>query len=180
MSERDSKAASGLMQKIESNRVDLVDYTIDSPRFSVHDSQQVQQGIEHLNEHGYAVFANILSPNEITSNVDLLWKHLENLPSPYAIRRDDAQTWDAAWPGLPYNGLLTNEGIGQSQFMWSVRGNLNLKKIFTQIWQTSELLVSFDAAGCFRDWHLNPTWKTIRGWYHCDQVSSFFSLSFHK
>ncbi|CAF3741792.1 unnamed protein product [Rotaria sp. Silwood1] len=131
--------------------------------------EEIQKGIEHLNEKGYAVFSNVLTPEEITNNIDLFWKHLENLPSPYQIKRNDAQTWDIAWPGFHHVGIIKNEGIGQSQFTWSVRGNPNVKKIFAQIWQTNELLVSFDAVGCFRDWNLNPTWKTISGWYHCDQ-----------
>ncbi|CAF1136499.1 unnamed protein product [Rotaria sordida] len=169
MGQRNSTSVPSSVQEIKSNLAATVDYEIDSPRFSVHDARKVQEGIEYLNEHGYAVFADVLSPDEITSNIDLLWKHLENLPSPYHIRGDNAKTWDFLWPGIARLGLMANEGIGQSQFMWSVRGNPNVKKIFAQIWHTSELLVSFDAAGCFRDWHLNRTWKTSSGWYHCDQ-----------
>jgi hypothetical protein len=166
------------LQKIKSNSTPSIDYRIQSPRFSVNDDAQIQQGIEHLNENGYAVFSNVLSPDEITSNIDLLWKHFESLLPPYRIKRDDAKTWDNAWPGSPHVGIISDDGFGQSQFMWSVRGNPNVKKIFAQIWQTPELLVSFDAAGCFRDWHLNPTWKTTSGWYHCDQVSSFLRFFF--
>jgi hypothetical protein len=168
------------LQKPRSNSVPSIDYQFQSPRFSVYDDASIQQGIEHLNENGYAVFSNVLSPDEITSNIDLLWKHFEDLSPPYYIKRDDAKTWDIAWPGLPHLGLLPNEGFGQSQFMWSVRGNPNVKKIFTQIWQTPELLVSFDAAGCFRDWHLNSSWKTISGWYHCDPVICFLQFSFDQ
>ncbi|CAF1356570.1 unnamed protein product, partial [Didymodactylos carnosus] len=169
MGQRGSKSTPPSAQQIESNLPNSVDYKVDSLRFSVHNALQLQQGIEHLNEHGYAVFGDVLASDEITANVDLLWNHLENLPLPYQIRRKDATTWDVAWPGIPRFGLMPNEGIGQSQFMWSVRGNPNVKKVFALIWQTSELLVSFDAAGTFRDWHLNHRWKTKSGWYHCDQ-----------
>lgn len=160
-------------EKIKLDPTNSIDYEIPSPRFSATDHAQIQQGIEHLNENGYAVFSDVLSPDEITSNIDLIWEHFESLLPPYRIKRNDARTWDV-WPGLPHLGLLPDVGFGQSQFMWAVRGNPNVKKVFTQIWQTPELLVSFDAAGCFRDWHLNPEWKTITGWYHCDQVSLFF------
>ncbi len=57
--------------------------------------------------------------------------------------------------------------------MWSVRGNPNIKKVFSRIWNSNELCVSFDGAGCFRDWHLNIKWKTAGNWYHCDQVNHF-------
>ncbi|CAF1629885.1 unnamed protein product, partial [Didymodactylos carnosus] len=100
-----------------------IDYETHSPRFSVHDALQMQQGIEYLNENGYAVFADVLAPDEITANIDLFWEYLENLPAPYHIRRDDSQTWDAAWPGLTHVGIMPSDGIPHSQFMWCVRGN---------------------------------------------------------
>lgn len=161
------------IQETKTDIVDPIDYKTESPRFSVTDQKQLERGVEHLNEYGYAVFSDILSPGEITSNVDLFWKHLEDLAPPYHIKRNDAQTWENPWLGISHLGIMSGEGFGQSQFMWAVRGNPNVKKVFAQIWQTPELLVSFDAAGCFRDWSLNPEWKTITGWYHCDQVSSF-------
>lgn len=73
-------------------------------------------------------------------------------------------------PGSTEIGLLNDFGIGQSEFMWYLRGNPNVKKVFSQIWKSDELCVSFDGAGCYRDWHINPTWKTQGAWYHCDQV----------
>jgi hypothetical protein len=68
---------------------------------------------------------------------------------------------------------LNSLGIGQSEFLWSVRGNPNIKKVFSHIWDSNELFVSFDGAGCFRNWHINKDWKTAGGWYHCDQVNHF-------
>lgn len=65
--------------------------------------------------------------------------------------------------------MINNCGIGQSDFMWSIRSNRNVKRVFSQIWNTNELLVSFDGCGIFRNWHYNPKWKTAGGWYHVDQ-----------
>ncbi len=73
----------------------VVDHDIVTPRFSVQNADEFRQGIEYLNEHGYAVFGNVLSDNdEIARNVDLLWKHLESLERPYNIRRNDVTTWN--------------------------------------------------------------------------------------
>jgi hypothetical protein len=69
---------------------------------------------------------------------------------------------------------LNDQGIGQSEFLWAVRGNPNIKKVFSRIWNSDELFVSFDGAGCFRDWRLDIKWKTAGGWYHCDQVNQSF------
>lgn len=53
--------------------------------------------------------------------------------------------------------------------MWNIRSNRSVKKVFAQIWNTNELLVSFDGCGVFRDWRYNPQWKTKGGWFHVDQ-----------
>lgn len=79
-------------------------------------------------------------------------------------------------PGLPEVGIINDHGIGQSEFLWYIRGNPNIKKIFSSIWNSDELFVSFDGAGCYRNWHRNPQWKTESGWYHCDQVTPSLSL----
>jgi hypothetical protein len=44
-----------------------------------------------------------------------------------------------------------------------------VKKVYAHIWNTQQLLVSFDGCGIFRDWRYNPTWKTNGGWNHVDQ-----------
>ncbi|CAF0878972.1 unnamed protein product [Rotaria sp. Silwood1] len=146
-----------------------VNYQVISPRFSVQNIEELQQGIEHLNERGYAIFSDILTNDEINNSIDLLWKHLENLKSPYDIRRNDPETWNEHWPGICYIGLLNDHGIGQSEFMWYIRGKPNVKKVFSHIWNSNELFTSFDGVGCFRDWNLNKKWKTDSAWYHCDQ-----------
>lgn len=53
--------------------------------------------------------------------------------------------------------------------MWNIRANRNIKRVYSQIWNTNELLVSFDGCGIFRDWRYDPKWKTKPGWYHVDQ-----------
>lgn len=75
----------------------VVDYNVTSPRFSIHNTEEVQQGIEHLNEYGYAVFSNVLTNDEVNHSVDLFWQFLENLEQPYPIRRNDSQTWNKCW-----------------------------------------------------------------------------------
>lgn len=72
-------------------------------------------------------------------------------------------------PGKSSFGVINDCGVGQSDFMWSVRANRQIKRIFARIWDTRDLLVSFDGCGVFRDWRFDPTWKTSAGWYHVDQ-----------
>jgi hypothetical protein len=53
--------------------------------------------------------------------------------------------------------------------MWSVRSSRQVKKVYARIWNTEQLLVSFDGCSVFRDWRNNPEWKTTSGWQHVDQ-----------
>ena len=79
----------------DDDRVDFnVDYETVSPRFSVDDVDEIKQGVEHLNEHGYAVFSNVLTRDQAKHSVDLLWKFFEDIDIPEPIRRNDPKTWD--------------------------------------------------------------------------------------
>ena len=72
-------------------------------------------------------------------------------------------------PGIHSHGVVNHAGVGQSDFMWNVRSNRRIKEIYSRIWNTNELLVSFDGCGLFRDWRYQSSWKTRAGWYHVDQ-----------
>ena len=75
----------------------VVDYQSLSPRFSVQKIEEIQQGIEHLNERGYAVFSDILNNDQINHSIELFWRYLEGLKPPFSIRRDDPTTWNEHW-----------------------------------------------------------------------------------
>ena len=72
-------------------------------------------------------------------------------------------------PGSGDYGVINGSGIGQSDLLWNVRSQQQIKHIFSRIWNTSQLFVSFDGCGIFRDWSQNPTWKTEGNWSHVDQ-----------
>lgn len=73
-----------------------VDHTTPTPRYSVADDTSLNAGIEYLNEHGYAVFSDVLSADEVTVGKELLWQFLEGIPS-CSIRRNDPRSWSTYW-----------------------------------------------------------------------------------
>ncbi|CAF1266991.1 unnamed protein product [Rotaria sp. Silwood1] len=148
--------------------VNQIDYTTPSPRFSVTNDKELQDGFTYLNENGYVVISDVLNQDEINENKQLLWKFIENA-SKGAIKRDDPDTWSNQWPSFSSHGLIATFGIGQSDFLWSVRSHPQVKNVFARLWNTRQLLVSFDGCGVFRDWRYNPMWKTSGGWEHVDQ-----------
>jgi hypothetical protein len=73
-----------------------IDHTTLTPRYSVTNNESLNDGINYLNEHGYAVFSDVLPEDEINFNKDLLWKFLETIPGCH-FRRDDPSTWSDHW-----------------------------------------------------------------------------------
>ena len=72
-------------------------------------------------------------------------------------------------PLLSTHGVIDEEDVGQSDFLWSVRSNQLINRVFTQIWSDQALLVSFDGFGVLRDWRYKSDWKTKGAWNHVDQ-----------
>jgi hypothetical protein len=129
-----------------------------------------KEGMDYLEEHGYVVIANALSTDESRHALDLTWDYLEQLGT--GIDRDDVETWDdERWPTSVHGGILPGHGIGHSAAQWFIRGVPNVKKAFAAIWDTDDLLVSFDGMAIWRPWAIRPEWRTNRGgsWLHIDQ-----------
>lgn len=124
----------------------------------------------YLDEHGYVVIAGALSPGEAARAIDLTWDYLEELGT--GVDRRDVSTWDDdRWPTAVHGGILPGHGIGHSAAQWFIRGVPNVKRAFAAVWDTDELLVSFDGMALWRPHAINPSWKTNRGgsWLHIDQ-----------
>jgi hypothetical protein len=48
------------------------------------------------------------------------------------------------------HGMINGHGIGQFDFMWKVQSNRQVKQLYAGIWNTQQLLVSFDGCGILR------------------------------
>lgn len=154
---------------------------VQSPRFDFSNPLQAKEGLAYLETNGYVIVADVMTPEEIEKAKELFWEFIEGFSKRMetifpgfsaeceAINRNDPTTWDNHWPGDSKNGIIGRYGAGQSPFAWFVRSRPKVINVFQQVWQTDDLLTSFDAFNAFRPWQLDPSWKTSGGWYHVDQ-----------
>ena len=139
---------------------------VHAPRFAPGSAES----IAYLTEHGYAVIAGVLAPDECARALELTWDYLEELGT--GIDRHDWTTWDDdRWPTAVHGGILPGHGIGHAAAQWFIRGVPAVKQAFAAIWDDDDLLVSFDGMALWRPWALKESWKTNRGgsWLHIDQ-----------
>jgi len=135
------------------------------PRFGVDDVK----GYEYLEENGFVVFKDIASPEEVEKGLGLAWDFIEGLG--IGIDRHNIESWDNPdWPNPFGNGIVAGDGIGHSELLWFARGLPTVQKIFSKIWNSEELITSFDGMCYHRPYEYNQTWKTKSNpWYHLDQ-----------
>ena len=106
----------------------------------------------------------MLSAEEVSAARGLVWDMLEGFGS--GIRRDEPESWGPPhWPNTGSSGILgmlgtqhacpgpsrsgraeahVVAGCNHSEAAWFVRGARGVRSAFSQLWQTEDLLCSFD------------------------------------
>ena len=110
---------------------------------------------KQLSEKGYAVVRNVLAPDEI------------------ATARRMFDDWRASVPDLDRqhkivdpHGIYKHHEAGHQKHAWFARTRPNVQKVFQKLWDTDELVVSFDGS-CYIDEKCN---KKDTCWTHTDQA----------
>ena len=115
-----------------------------------------------LEKNGYVVIKDILSKEDYDNSLELFKKDW-NMVSP-GFNFDDETTWKRNNMPLMYDkGMTFGNGLSQSDFMWSLRTNSNIKSIFEDLHNTNELVTSFDGFSVFT----SPKQDTGK-WLHID------------
>jgi hypothetical protein len=118
-------------------------------------------------EHGYVVIKGAATPEQLAEAENLFWTSSSRW---YGVQKDKVEGWqDDQWPCIANTttGVVSNDSSAHTPFMWYARGIPKVKRIFASLWQTEELLVSFDGYGAFRPPELYG--QTRGGWFHLDQ-----------
>jgi len=118
--------------------------------------------VQHLREHGWAIVKNVVSKERCEYYHNEMWKLMGLFGT--GIKREDRETWkDANWPAALHGGLMHGYGIGHQPFVWEARLEPGVLNIFSTLWGTEELLVSFDGFNLSR-----PRLPPVAPWHHSD------------
>ena len=129
----------------------------------LYDKEDIYGWKNALNKDGYVVIKDILDGDSYLKGYDL-FKQAWNEVSP-RFDFTDKSTWiPENSPMMWDQGMITWNGLGQSDFQWHLRTNENIINIFKNLHETDELVVSFDGFSVF----LTPEQKS-RMWLHIDQ-----------
>jgi len=119
--------------------------------------------VQHLRTHGWAIVKGVVPKERCDHFYSGMWDFMARFGT--GIDRNLRETWsDANWPAALHGGLMHNHGVGHEQFVWDARLEEGVIKIFSTLWGTEELLVSFDGINLSR-----PNLKTTAPWQHTDQ-----------
>ena len=126
---------------------------------------------KNLELFGVAVVPGVLNPQEIKdaqngmlSTIEMLTSANKRKPK-QGFKREDPNTWsNHAKILVPSHGMtLNNYEVGHAQFVWDIRQKAKVIKPFVDIWDTDNLLVSFDGFSFGLDAKLNPNKSTKSG-----------------
>ncbi|ORY26760.1 hypothetical protein BCR39DRAFT_578472 [Naematelia encephala] len=126
--------------------------------------------LSHLREDGFCVVPNIISPEACRKfqNEALDW--IESCG--FGFDRNDRSTWTTEKIPPNEKGVFRYHSVPHDAFMWAIRTQSGIHDAFAKIWNTNDLVVSFDALNV--SFPINPnTGRTdiepTEAWPHIDQ-----------
>ena len=121
-----------------------------------------------LSEFGFVVFADVLCAAQCDRAMDRFWEWMAEVTGS-RVRRGEISSYEHWPPSIDGTAILSYNGIGQSEFCWSVRDQTTVESAFATLWGQGELIASFDGAVMARAWQTHPQWRTQENWFHVDQ-----------
>jgi hypothetical protein len=116
-----------------------------------------------LKYNGYVVIKDILTEEEQSEYFDLFKKDWTTVSPKFNFT--DTNTWKKDnCPIMQKTGFTYASGLSQCDFMWSLRTNPNIRGIYENLYDTNELVTSFDGFSVFLSDKQDPGY-----WLHIDQ-----------
>ena len=117
----------------------------------------VEKYKKKLLENGYVIIPNVLNLDEVNEAKDLFFKWKNSIPNLDKIHNN-----------IDPHGIYKFHEVGHQEFAWFIRTRPQIINIFKKIWNTDNLVVSFDGA-CYIP---SDCKKKDKIWTHTDQASN--------
>ncbi len=121
--------------------------------------------ILNLQENGYVIIPNVLNNYEINHAKELFFNWKNSIPN-----------IDKLHNNIDPHGIFKFLEVGHQEFAWFIRTRSQIINIFKKIWNTDELVVSFDGS-CYIEKNCN---KKDNIWTHTDQSSNSKELKCYQ
>lgn len=124
--------------------------------------------LAQLRDRGFAVVEGVLDAAAAAAYVGEFWDWLEALGT--GLRRADPATWAArdAWP-FASRGIIEYPCVAQAPFVWRLRAEPAVVKVFERLWGERDLRCSLDRANASRPYAAARARAEPAGWFHIDQ-----------
>ena len=119
----------------------------------------------YLDYNGFVVIQNILEPIDHATIFTQFAKDWNYVTPAFNFHNKDTWTTNNC-PMMWNKGMVYASGLGQTDFMWSLRTNQTILSIWEGVHGTRDLVTSFDGFSVF----LHPKQKSPM-WLHVDQPS---------
>lgn len=134
--------------------------------FSENDSYpNIASYLKDLEEQGYCVIPQVVSTSEAEQLYERVWYEYIEKAWPLC-RMDDRSNWKEAFPMHNKYGIFAGPA-GQIQVMWDLRQDPRIVNIFSQLWNTNDLIVSMDGLSFMCPSEIREGFYDI--WPHVDQ-----------
>lgn len=111
---------------------------------------------KELQENGYTIFRNLLSEEEVNEYKNEFNNWLDKVED---LRKLHSM--------IDFNGIFKHYEVGNQRFAWLMRTNVKIVNIFKELWETDELVTSFDGCCYYPKEYVGEE----RYWTHTDQSS---------
>ena len=108
-----------------------------------------------LEAKGYCIVPNILTPDEVEYSKLCFQAWKNSIPDFNDIHNL-----------INHSGIIKYHNIGHTRHAWFIRTRINVKNIFKTLWNTNNLIVSYDGS-CYIS---NKNKKMTTFWTHTDQA----------
>ena len=116
-----------------------------------------KEELAELGEKGYCIIENILNDEEVSKSLEYFREWFSSHPQIEGLHNK-----------ISPHGIIKFHEVGQQKHAWYIRTRENVVNVFKNIWQTEEVVVSFD--GCC---YIPPDCKKKDAiWTHTDQAPS--------